>query len=100
MQNITFSAQDELITQARNLARARGTTLNVEFRAWLSDFVSQQGQDIKQTRLRSLLDDITTPAAGQRMVPLDVQFTPPHLRVPAREAFNEREQRMLDRLNK
>ncbi len=99
MQNITFSAKDELIAQARDLARARGTTLNEEFRQWLGSFVRQQGLDVQQARMRNLLDHITTPAPGQRHIPVDLQFTPPAQRAPARDALNEREQRMLGRLN-
>ena len=55
-QNITFSAQNDLIAQARELAHARGTTLNEEFRQWLGSFVQQQGLDVRQARMRNLLD--------------------------------------------
>ena len=99
MQNITFSAKDDLIAQARELARARGTTLNEEFRQWLGSFVQQQGLDVQQARMRNLLDQITTPAPVQRNIPMDLQFTPQAQRVPARDAMSEREKRMLDRLN-
>ena len=99
MKNITFSANDELIAQARELARARGVTLNDEFRVWLSSYVQQQGQDEKTARMRQLIDQITTPA-GQPggSVPAPALYTPEHLRQPVREALNEREQRMLKRL--
>jgi hypothetical protein len=35
MKNITLSAPEELIEQARKEAEAKGTTLNQEFRKWL-----------------------------------------------------------------
>jgi len=35
MKNITLSADERLIAQARHEARARKTTLNQLFRAWL-----------------------------------------------------------------
>ena len=36
MKNITLTAPEELIEQARKNAAAKGTTLNNEFRAWLA----------------------------------------------------------------
>ena len=41
MKNITLSADDELIEAARARARAEHTTLNDQFRRWLSDYVQQ-----------------------------------------------------------
>ena len=38
MKNITLSADEELIERAKAVARARGTTLDHEFRDWLRDF--------------------------------------------------------------
>jgi len=38
MQNITFSADKQLIEAARERARERRTTLNEEFRRWLADY--------------------------------------------------------------
>jgi hypothetical protein len=35
MKNITFSAQEELIQNARNIASQKNVTLNDMFRAWL-----------------------------------------------------------------
>ena len=98
MQNITFSAQNDLIAQARELARARGTTLNEEFRVWLAGFVQQQGKDEQQARVRNIIDQITAPSADQRKGMALSAFTPAHLRERVRDDFNEREQRMLKRL--
>jgi len=39
MRNITLSAADQLIDQARDKARAQGVTLNDEFRKWLASYV-------------------------------------------------------------
>jgi hypothetical protein len=40
LQNITFSAEHELIELARARARASKTTLNEEFRNWLRQFAN------------------------------------------------------------
>ena len=38
MKNITLSADEDLIEQARAVARAKHKTLNVEFREWLKQY--------------------------------------------------------------
>ena len=43
MKNITLSADENLIEQARLTARARHTTLNGAFREWLEQYASQAG---------------------------------------------------------
>ncbi len=40
--NITLSAEDHLIEQARQVARKRRTTLNQAFREWLKGFTQQE----------------------------------------------------------
>jgi hypothetical protein len=98
MKNVTFSAQDDLISMARELAQARGTTLNEEFRLWLQRYISNQGQDEKQASTRRIIDAITTPAAGEAgFVPLEQRYAPAGTLM--REALNEREARMLKRLD-
>ena len=49
MKNITFSADEQLIRQAREQARARQTTLNQLFRDWLQRLANQEQrtQDIE-----------------------------------------------------
>ena len=37
MKNITLSADEGLIEEARRIAAAKNTTLNAEFRLWLAD---------------------------------------------------------------
>jgi hypothetical protein len=41
MRNITFSADEALIEQARLVARAWRTTLNAAFREWLEQYAAQ-----------------------------------------------------------
>jgi chlorite dismutase len=41
VKNITLSADEHLIEQARNKARAQHTTLNAAFREWLLQFTAQ-----------------------------------------------------------
>ena len=43
MKNITLSADENLIEQARLTAKARRTTLNAAFREWLGQFTGQSG---------------------------------------------------------
>ena len=42
MKNITLSADERLIEEARDKARSANTTLNEEFRRWLSDYVGRK----------------------------------------------------------
>jgi hypothetical protein len=43
MKNITLSAEDNLIEQARLIARSRNKTLNTAFREWLEQYTAQNG---------------------------------------------------------
>jgi hypothetical protein len=43
MKNITLSADEQLIEQARLLAKAQHKTLNSMFREWLQQFTAQSG---------------------------------------------------------
>lgn len=99
MKNITFTANDNLIAQARGLAQLRGTTLNEEFRVWLACYISAQGDAMKKQQTRSLIDQLTAPVAGQPAIPIELAYKPTLDRPSIRTEFNEREQRMLDRLD-
>lgn len=44
MKNVTLSADEALIEQARLIARARRTTLNQAFRDWLEQYAEQSGE--------------------------------------------------------
>jgi hypothetical protein len=43
MKNITLSADEQLIEQARLLAKSQHKTLNAMFREWLEQFAAQSG---------------------------------------------------------
>jgi hypothetical protein len=43
MKNITLSADEDLIEQARLVARAQRRTLNAAFREWLAQFAGLSG---------------------------------------------------------
>ena len=103
MKNVTLSADDSLIEQARALARLRGTTLNEEFRKWLASYSSDDVGGLKLAQTRAMLDELSAPIAGQPFVPADYRFAPPAQRRPLREQNgeedNEREVRILRRLD-
>ena len=43
MKNITLSAEEHLIEQARQIARAQHKTLNAAFREWLQQYTASEG---------------------------------------------------------
>lgn len=43
MKNVTLSAEESLIEQARMVARSQRKTLNAAFREWLSQYAAQAG---------------------------------------------------------
>jgi hypothetical protein len=43
MKNITLSADEQLIEQARLLAKSQHKTLNAMFREWLEQLIAQRG---------------------------------------------------------
>ncbi len=43
MKNVTLSADDDLIEQARLVAKAQRRTLNAAFREWLEHFAGKSG---------------------------------------------------------
>lgn len=56
MKKIVLSAGDDLIEQARRVARSQRRTLNAAFREWLVEFTSRSGRgdefDVLMRRLR------------------------------------------------
>ncbi len=60
MKNVTLSAEDHLIEQARELARANHTTLNQAFRDWLQSYVHRESAAEELTPLAE-----QQPASGQ-----------------------------------
>jgi hypothetical protein len=63
MKNITLSADEQLIEQARLLARSQHKTLNALFREWLHQFTSQSGSSQEYDALMKRLKHVQ---AGQR----------------------------------
>jgi hypothetical protein len=43
MKNVTLSADEDLIEQARKVAESQNTTLNAAFREWLEDYAARSG---------------------------------------------------------
>jgi hypothetical protein len=60
MKNVTFSADDDLIEQARSVARAQRKTLNDAFREWLHEFVRQSGNTREYRSLMKQLRHINS----------------------------------------
>ena len=65
MRNITLSATDALIDQAREKARAQGLTLNHEFRKWLASYVQEQDAQSAVARFRSVMQALPSVDAGR-----------------------------------
>ena len=63
MKNITLSADDDLIEQARLAARAQRTTLNAAFREWLLQYTERAGNAKEVEALMRRLRHVT---AGRR----------------------------------
>jgi hypothetical protein len=63
MKNVTLSADEDLIEQARLIARAQRKTLNAAFREWLVQFTAQAG-DAKV--LEALMRRLRHVNAGRR----------------------------------
>lgn len=47
LKNITLSAEENLIADARRRAASENTTLNAQFRLWLEDYVGRERQAAK-----------------------------------------------------
>jgi hypothetical protein len=62
MKNITFSAEESLIQQARLKAMTEKTTLNEKFREWLSSYAST-GSD--KPSLHEIMDRLSYADAGR-----------------------------------
>lgn len=63
MKKITFSADEQLIRQAKLVARAQGKTLNTAFREWLAEFTGLSGSAKKAEGLMKHLGHVK---AGRR----------------------------------
>jgi predicted transcriptional regulator len=63
MKNITLSADDELIEQARQIARTQHKTLNAAFREWLLQYTAQAGAS---QELEALAERLRHVRSGRR----------------------------------
>lgn len=64
MKNITLSAPEQLIEQARKNAAAKGTTLNNEFRTWLER--QTIGGAERAAQYKKLMKRLTHVSAGRK----------------------------------
>jgi len=60
MKNVTLSAEDQLVEQARRIAHSRHKTLNAEFREWLVAYTSQNGNAESYSSLMSQLSHVNS----------------------------------------
>ncbi len=65
VKNITFSADERLIEQARAAAQRRRTTLNEEFRKWLEQYAENDREQLVRN-YRSLMQRLSHVDAGGR----------------------------------
>ena len=63
MKNVTLSADQELIEQARLVARAQRKTLNAAFREWLLQYTARSGNG---QEVDSLMKRLRHVSAGRR----------------------------------
>ncbi|MEY4882700.1 MAG: hypothetical protein RIS34_554 [Pseudomonadota bacterium] len=64
LRNITLSADEQLIARAREKAGAAQSTLNVEFRKWLTAYAATQ-DDAAVARFRDVMKQLGTVDAGR-----------------------------------
>ena len=64
LRNITLSADEELIALARKKAEAAQSTLNAEFRQWLSSYARAQ-DDLAVSKFRDVMQQLSGVDAGR-----------------------------------
>jgi hypothetical protein len=64
VKNITLSADESLIEQARQVAQAQHTTLNAAFREWLLEFTARQ-RNVHE--IRALMDRLKYVKIGRKL---------------------------------
>ena len=62
LKNITFSAEEELIAKAREIAREEKTTLNAVFRRWLKQYTERK----KEHELDKVMEKMDYAVAGRK----------------------------------
>jgi hypothetical protein len=63
MKNVTLSAEESLIEQARQVARSQRKTLNAAFREWLEQYTARSGN---ASEVESLMKRLRHVQAGRR----------------------------------
>jgi len=58
MKNITLSAEESLIEQARVVAKSERKTLNAAFREWLEQYAARSGRGAAYDALMQRLTDV------------------------------------------
>jgi hypothetical protein len=58
VKNITFSADESLIEQARGVAKSEHKTLNAAFREWLEQYSARSGRAAAYDALMRRLSDV------------------------------------------
>jgi len=64
LRNITLSADEQLISRAREKAVAAQSTLNVEFRKWLETYAGTQ-DEVAVSRFRDVMNQLANVDAGR-----------------------------------
>ena len=64
LRNITLSADDKLISLARDKAGASQSTLNVEFRKWLASYAASH-DEVAVSRFRDVMKQLAHVDAGR-----------------------------------
>ena len=64
VKNVTLSAEESLIEQAREVARSQRKTLNSAFRDWLHQYVAQSGS---VAEFDALMQRLTHVRPGRRL---------------------------------
>ncbi len=67
MRNITFSAREETIERARQIAAQRQRTLNELFREWLEELERQADKENVSGRLTSLWNQTNYLQVGKKL---------------------------------
>ena len=67
MKNITFSAKEEYIEKARQVAAQKHRTLNELFREWLKDLNSQSGDEATADKLQTLWSQTNYLKVGKKL---------------------------------
>ena len=67
MKNITFSAQEDAIARARQVASKRQRTLNDLFRDWLSELDAQSQENNVIEKLEALWQDTNYLRVGKKL---------------------------------